>query len=180
MNGMQKSKIIVPHKQDQIAGALQHPGHSGGNYKGMNMIAEKNKIKTILKGEFPDNRIYSIDGIMPALTSEKGGMGGKTGLYAIPILSPGQNTNANGRRIKDDGDPMFALTASDKHAVYDGYRIRRLMPIEAERLQGFPDNFTEYGASGKKISDSQRYKCLGNAVSVPVVRHIMERMLKNA
>ena len=44
--------------------------------------------------------------------------------------------------------------------------IRRLTPIECERLQGFPDNWT----SG--ISDTQKYKCLGNAVSVPVVEAI--------
>ena len=98
---------------------------------------------------------------------------------AIPVLSPGQNTNARGRRFKNDGETMFAITASDKHAVYDGFRVRRLMPIECERLQGMPDNWTKTGASGKEISDSQRYKCCGNAVSVPVVQHILERMLKN-
>lgn len=52
-----------------------------------------------------------------------------------------------------------------------GYRrIRRLTPIECERLQGFPDNWTE------GISDTQRYKCLGNACSVPVVKAIGERL----
>ena len=50
-------------------------------------------------------------------------------------------------------------------------RIRRLTPIECERLQGFPDNWTE------GISDTQRYKCLGNAVSVPVIKEIGERLL---
>ena len=45
-------------------------------------------------------------------------------------------------------------------------RIRRLTPTECERLQGFPDGWTE------GISDTQRYKCLGNAVSVPVVEYI--------
>ena len=50
--------------------------------------------------------------------------------------------------------------------------IRRLTPIECERLQGFPDNWTD----GQ--SDTQRYKQLGNAVSVPVVKAIMERLYK--
>jgi DNA (cytosine-5)-methyltransferase 1 len=45
-------------------------------------------------------------------------------------------------------------------------RIRRLTEIECERLQGFPDGWTE------GIPSSQRYKCLGNAVSVPVVEYI--------
>lgn len=51
-------------------------------------------------------------------------------------------------------------------------RIRRLTPTECERLQGFPDGWTE------GVSDSQRYKCLGNAVSVPVVRAVAERLIR--
>lgn len=49
--------------------------------------------------------------------------------------------------------------------------IRRLTPIECERLQGFPDNWTE------GVSDTQRYKCCGNAVTVNVIRDIMEKLL---
>ena len=52
------------------------------------------------------------------------------------------------------------------------YRIRRLTPIECERLQGFPDGWTE------GVSDTQRYKMLGNAVTVNVVEAIGERMRK--
>jgi DNA (cytosine-5)-methyltransferase 1 len=52
------------------------------------------------------------------------------------------------------------------------YRIRRLTPIECERLQGFPDNHTEYGnyeGEVKKMSNTQRYKQCGNAVTVDIV-----------
>lgn len=52
----------------------------------------------------------------------------------------------------------------------DGMRIRRLTPTECERLQGFPDGWTE------GISDTQRYKCLGNAVTVNVVYEIAKRL----
>jgi DNA (cytosine-5)-methyltransferase 1 len=58
--------------------------------------------------------------------------------------------------------------------------LRRLTPIECERLQGFPDNWTRLGlfdGSINEISDSQRYKLLGNAVSVPVVKVIAARLL---
>lgn len=48
--------------------------------------------------------------------------------------------------------------------------IRRLTPIECERLQGFPDNWTQ------GISETQRYKCLGNAVTVNVVEEIGRRL----
>jgi len=58
-------------------------------------------------------------------------------------------------------------------------KIRRLTPIECERLQGFPDNYTKYGIiNGKQveISDSQRYKCCGNAVTVNVIKHIADKL----
>ena len=57
-------------------------------------------------------------------------------------------------------------------------KIRRLTPLECERLQGFPDNWTQKGTDGL-ISDSQRYKMCGNAVTVDVVQAVGER-IKNA
>jgi DNA (cytosine-5)-methyltransferase 1 len=58
--------------------------------------------------------------------------------------------------------------------------IRKLTPTECERLQGFPDSWTEYGINEKcqtvKISDTQRYKCLGNAVTVNVVKEIISKL----
>ena len=74
---------------------------------------------------------------------------------------------------------------SDTHATLDsnnGSRrhqramtqsgVRRLTPVECERLQGFPDGFTE------PLSDSARYRVLGNAVSVPVAFWIGKRLLE--
>jgi len=55
-------------------------------------------------------------------------------------------------------------------------KIRRLTPIECERLQGFPDNWTKYGKEKGLISDSQRYKMCGNAVTVDVVEAVAKRL----
>lgn len=60
--------------------------------------------------------------------------------------------------------------------IYDGARIRKLTPLECERLQGFPDGWTEYGADGRKMSDNARYKALGNAVTVNFPRMIGEKI----
>ncbi len=57
-------------------------------------------------------------------------------------------------------------------------RARRIMPLEAERLQGFPDNYTDIIYRGKTAPDSQRYKALGNSMAVPVLRWIGERILQ--
>ena len=65
--------------------------------------------------------------------------------------------------------------------LYEKSRIRRLTPIECERLQGFPDNFTSKGIINNEvtsISNSQRYKQLGNAVTVNVVQAIAEKLNK--
>jgi DNA (cytosine-5)-methyltransferase 1 len=109
-------------------------------------------------------RVYDSDGLAVTQASQAGGVGAKTGLYAIPVLTPDRpEKRQNGRRMKEDGEP--------RHGVLDGYRIRRLTLTECERLQGFPDGWTE------GISDSQRYKCIGNAVTVNVIQAIFERIL---
>ncbi len=54
--------------------------------------------------------------------------------------------------------------------------VRRLTPTECERLQGFPDGWTGVDAEGKTISDSARYRMLGNAVAVPVAEWIGKRI----
>ena len=51
---------------------------------------------------------------------------------------------------------------------------RRLMPIEAERLMGFPDFWTESGYDGKPISDTRRYAMLGNSIATPCAAYIMQ------
>lgn len=59
-----------------------------------------------------------------------------------------------------------------------GERVRRLTPVECERLQGFPDNWTKYDVNDKEQSDNQRYKQLGNAITTNVVAEIYKRILE--
>ena len=71
-------------------------------------------------------------------------------------------------------DKSFTLaTSNDDHtgALWQGSVVRRLTPMECERLQGFPDGWTDGQA------DSNRYKQMGNAVAVPVVQWIINRMV---
>ena len=89
----------------------------------------------------------------------------RTMIKAVSI----ENTGANGRRIKDPGDPQFCLSQNCGVGIQDNTRIRRLTPVECERLQGFPDGWT-IG------SDTQRYKQCGNAVTVHVVEYIAREL----
>ena len=99
-----------------------------------------------------------------------------------PVLTPDRaEKRQNGRRFKDDGEKSFTLTAQDKHGValgaYPRYRIRKLTPLECWRLQGFSDLAHEtVKAAG--VSDSQRYKQAGNAVTVNVIDALMPGLLR--
>ena len=87
------------------------------------------------------------------------------------VLTPDrQEKRQNGRRFKENGEPSFTLTGQDLHGVMIDSKIRRLTPTECERLQGFPDGWTE------GVSDTQRYKCLGNAVTTNVITAIGEKL----
>jgi len=61
-------------------------------------------------------------------------------------------------------------------AAIPSMAVRRLTPVECERLQGFPDNYTEIPWRGKETPDGPRYKALGNSMAVPVMKWIGERI----
>lgn len=116
------------------------------------------------KSQSQGYRVYNPEGLSTTLAGEAGGVGAKTGLYAMRGREKGQ-------QLEFRGDETNALTSVQKDNLWvENMKIRRLTPTECERLQGFPDGWTE------GISDTQRYKCLGNAVTVNVVRAIGERL----
>ena len=132
-----------------------------------------NKLKEITKDMSMGYRVYDTNGISTTLRAVGGGIGAKTGLYKVrACLTPDRlEKRQNGRRFKDNEEPMFTLTGQDKHGVLINSQIRRLTPTECERLQGFPDGWTD------GISDTQKYKCLGNAVTTTVVCEIAKRLI---
>ena len=86
----------------------------------------------------------------------------------------------NGTLIGKDGQDAFTIRSSNPNGVNYGYRIRRLTPIECERLQGFPDDHTSlgnYDGETKPMSNTQRYKQCGNAVTVDVVEAVAKRCI---
>jgi site-specific DNA-cytosine methylase len=92
------------------------------------------------------NRVYSVQGKTVSIMANGGGRGAKTGLYKIDL---------------PDGD----------------YTIRKLTPIEAERCQTLDDWYTAFGTDDKgntvKISNTQRYRAIGNGFTVDVIAHIL-------
>lgn len=72
--------------------------------------------------------------------------------------------------------PYADNDAQESRLVISCPGVRRLTPLECERLQGFPDGWTDVTHKGKPASDSARYKALGNSMAVPVMRWIGERI----
>lgn len=109
--------------------------------------------------EYNKDRIQEF----PIVSKHFGTGGGNVPLVLANAVTPDAYL-ARGERERIDGKAV--LTSMHKR------RIRRYTPVECERLQGFPDNWT------KGLSDTQRYKCMGNAVTVNVVEAVGRRMLE--
>lgn len=103
------------------------------------------------------------------------GTGRGTPIVAVPVAMRGRE---QGSQIEygNPGDPAYTVRTPGGGSSYPmvaaSNAVRRLTPTECERLQGFPDGWTE----GQ--SDSTRYRQLGNAVAVPVVQWVIDRIVK--
>jgi DNA (cytosine-5)-methyltransferase 1 len=135
-------------------------------------------------------RIYNTQGVAPSLTLAQ--------VVNIKAIEPNYTSKSLNETIENSnlvkGEPkaldLYNRQARDESPtltephhnslrLFDGYRIRRLTPIECERLQGFPDDHTAYGnydGEVKPMSISQRYKQCGNAVTVDVVEAIANKI----
>jgi DNA (cytosine-5)-methyltransferase 1 len=154
-----------------ISPTLDAHYYKGGNSRQYVVETESRRDKEM--------RVYD-EGIVPTLTAQMGTGGGNVP-YVRPVLDLSRvNKSPNGRLIKDDGDPMYTITAQDRHGVQvgdaDGFALRKLTPLECERLQGLPDGWTEFYHDGRRVSDSERYERCGRTITIPVVEAIGRRL----
>ena len=83
-----------------------------------------------------------------------------------------------GQGITQPNGAMYTLTRTDVHAIATTMAVRRLTPLECERLMGWPDDHTRYKADGTEQTDGHRYKQCGNGVASPVAQWIGKHLLK--
>lgn len=118
------------------------------------------------------------DGTSNAILTPSGGRSG-VGVGAVAVQGPsiGRQDNAGpqGSGVDASG-AMFTLTKTDVHAVATAMRVRRLTPTECERLQGFPDGWTQVPYRNKPAADGPRYKAIGNSFAVPVMAWIGQQI----
>lgn len=122
--------------------------------------------------------------IVPKVAATLTGGGHSGGLHSdMTVIQLNPSKESNGRqpyqqnRVFDERGISPALTRHNSN--YAISRMRRLTEIECERLQGFPDNWTQYGdynGTIKSIARTQRYKLIGNAVTVDIVELIAKRL----
>ena len=130
--------------------------------------------------------IYSTEGKSITLSAKGGGIGANTGLYEVKCgRIVGRRLNEEGKRsdnnieieckqqveVRDDEKTNCLSTVQKDNVIVQATTIRKLTPIECERLQSLPDYYTE------GISTTQRYKCLGNAFNVDVICHILREII---
>lgn len=144
----------VPQNRERI----YFVGHLRGECSGQVFPITGTNSQDIVQINHPkhsNDRVYDTSGVSPTLNTMQGG-------NRQPFIS--KTVRSGGR-----GSPHGSKQNWDSYE-YKG-KIRRLTPVECERLQGFPDNWTE----GE--SDTQRYKMCGNAVTVNVVEAVMTGLL---
>jgi site-specific DNA-cytosine methylase len=118
-------------------------------------------------------RVYNAEGKAPTIPTMQGG-----NQHPKTIVFPADYRSDEGIRIRENGKaPTLTRGAESSGTQYNslaviGQRIRRLTPLECERLQTVTDNYTN------QVSDSQRYKMLGNGWTIDVIAHIFSH-LKN-
>ena len=122
--------------------------------------------------------------IVPKVAATLTGGGHSGGLHSdMTIIQINPSTESNGRQPYQQNRVFdvrgISPTLTRHNSNYAISRMRRLTEIECERLQGFPDNWTQYGnydGAIKPIAKTQRYKLIGNAVTVDIVELIAKRL----
>ena len=154
---------------DNIAGTLLAKAHP-------QIVAEPQPV--IYENHPQDSRVKESKGVCQALTSRMGTGGGN-----VPLTTTRWETMVCSEiRLKTGyANPLCARDYKDPtitNALYgEDYIVRRITPEEAERLQGFPDGWTDIPYKGKEHSpDSPRYMALGNSMAVPVMKWIAQRI----
>ena len=113
------------------------------------------------------------------MTNRADGTGtGPTVMQSVGAFKPGQSAQAHSIGYEDEMAPTLeaGTGGNNKPAVHVGMAVRRLTPVECERLQGFPDSYTDIQPKGKATPDGPRYKALGNSMAVPVMAWIGKRI----
>lgn len=159
---------------------------------GASMTVEDSGVSPTLRSQTHGNLPVIAVGINgniagPLLASYYKGTGERCGKERDVVLCAA--TGQSNAEILRDLSPTLNCASEQPYITFPaemapylsdpaGLIVRRLTPMECERLQGFPDHWTEYGHEGQTISDSKRYQMLGNSIAVPCAAYIIQGIQK--
>jgi DNA (cytosine-5)-methyltransferase 3A len=149
-------------------GGQAHRVYSGeGKTPTLSSYAPLIKLGHIGNSNSQGNRVYDPAGKSCTLSANGGGLGAKTGLYQISKREEDALRDVNDK-ARCMLSSMYKGSENNGTTLVNTGKIRKLTPIECERLQGLPDNYTE------GVANTNRYKVLGNAFNVDVIAHILK------
>lgn len=170
------SRDFAPRREGEapIAGTLAAGAHLGG-FNGQDAYNGQLIPYSIMPmNSGKDYVARAVHVAQPVMAS--GPVGGNQGGDFIACRVSGNNG------AWDTGDRTDALTSAHdgaaQHLLAGRRGVRKMTPLEWERLQGFPDGYTAIPYRGKPAADGPRYKALGNSMAVPVMRWIGERIAR--
>lgn len=126
--------------------------------------------------------IIAFDSRQEAVSSEHrfGALGSSSPQAQAIAFDTTQITSPLNYSNPKPGDPCHPLAAlAHPPALVSRYGVRRIMPVEAERLQGLPDRYTDVPHGNKPAADGPRYKAIGNGMAVPVIAWLLKRIDKH-
>lgn len=112
----------------------------------------------------------------PCVNYDSAGAIGRNGGREACVFDPNQVTSKTNRSNPTPGICHTLPAAPAAPAAFGFGGVRRLMPIECERLQGFPDDWTKITTRNKPAADAPRYRAIGNSIAVPVLKWIGQRI----
>jgi len=172
--GASEPKVFPIRENDFLANSPQQEEASRRGWVQIHPNRNASAInKRLAKMGVADNYIKISSGTSTGYELAQHGDGIR--LDHLTNLTNGKNT---GRGRVQKGKAQ-TLDTQSKHGVLLQEKIRRLTEVECERLQGFPDDWTKYGivkGQVKETSATQRYSMMGNAISIPLVEMIGEKL----
>ena len=155
-------------KGEEIANCLTK---SPSSYSSYNPARSEGNAITVYEYHPADSRVKEMGETCQTLTSRWGTGGGNVPIaHAFKVRG---GCEGGGKGYLGNDDTAFTLSTTHDQQIFTNTRVRRLTPLECERLQGFPDDYTNIKPG---CPDSNRYKALGNSMAVPVMRWIGERI----
>jgi DNA (cytosine-5)-methyltransferase 1 len=167
---------LAQYREANVSGTIKASGGVAGG--GSETFLAQSIPGSVYENHPSDSRVKELGDVSSTVRARWGTGGGNAPMVSQPMVWDTTNITSpqNGSNPKP-GDPCFTLAKGQHPPLLTSMAVRRLTPVECERLQGFPDNYSNIPwRKAAESPDGPRYKALGNSWAVPVVAWIGKRI----